>query len=349
MLITLEIRGFRVFDELIVPRLSRINLFTGRNNSGKTTLLEALFLLSGGANPQMVLNDNVIRGIKMVAGSAVPETFWKPIFTDFDMDKTVTIQARHESLGNMCLNITSDRPNTSYELPIGGSGRLSVPEFSNKPGLLFSFTRESQVELEGRIRVVAGGIQVNQPDSPPPFNVIILLSGVGDLQQDATRLGQLRQRKQGDLLVEALRIVEPRLQSIEDNSASGVPMIWGDIGRPELVPLQVMGEGMTRIARLILGISAAPNGIVLVDEVENGLHHSVLGKVWQVIEMAAEQFNTQVIASTHSFECTEAAYRSLDEHNLLVHRIEARNERMHCISYGPDELEAAISHDLEVR
>ena len=349
MLNTLEIRGFRVFDELIVSRLSRINLFTGRNNSGKTTLLEALFLLSGGGNPQMALNANVIRGINLVPGPAGAETFWKPVFTDFDMNGTVTIQAHHESLGAMCLNITTDKPNTSFELPIGDSGRLPDSEFSSRAGLLFSFKIESQTELQGRIRPVAGGFQVDQPDTPRPFNAVILLSGIGNLQEDAMRLGQLRQRKQGNLLVEALRIVEPRLRSIEDNSASGIPMIWGDIGRPELVPLQVMGEGMTRIARLILAISAVPNGVVLVDEVENGLHHSVLSKVWRVIETAAEQFNTQVIATTHSFECTEAAHQALGERSLLVHRIEERDERIHCISYEPDELEAAISHDLEVR
>ena len=349
MLTRLEIRGFRAFDELIVPRLSRINLLTGRNNSGKTTLLEALFLLSGGGNPQMALNANVVRGVNLAAGPAMADTFWKPIFTAFDMSRTVEIQARHESLGSLALTIMTERPDTSFELPLGGSDRLSVPEFSSTAGLLFSFKRESQGDLKGRIRMVADGIQVEQPGLPPPFKAAILLSGIGNLQEDAMRLGQLRQRKQGALLAEALRIVEPRLRSVEDNSASGVPMLWGDIGLPELVPLQVMGEGMTRIARLILAISAVPSGIVLVDEIENGLHHSVLSKVWRAIEAAAEQFNTQIIATTHSFECTEAAWQALDGRSLLVHRLEDGDGTIRCVSYEPDELEAAISHDLEVR
>ena len=110
MLTRLEIRGFRALDELVVPRLSRINLLTGRNNSGKTTLLEALFLLSGGGNPQMALNANVVRGVNLAAGPAMAETFWKPIFTAFDMSRAVEIKARHESLGSLALSIMTERP-----------------------------------------------------------------------------------------------------------------------------------------------------------------------------------------------------------------------------------------------
>ena len=150
-------------------------------------------------------------------------------------------------------------------------------------------------------------------------------------------------------MVSALRIVEPRLQSVEVNSASGVPMIWGDIGLPELVPLPMMGEGMTRIARLILAISAAPGGVVLVDEVENGLHYSALGKVWKAIGEAARQFNTQVVASTHSFECMEAAHQSLDAEDFLVHRLENSDEAIRCITLESEQIRATVEHNLEIR
>ena len=63
MLKHLQIRNFRVFNELKIDRLSRINLIAGRNNSGKTSLLEAIFLLSGAGNAQMAINQNVIRGL----------------------------------------------------------------------------------------------------------------------------------------------------------------------------------------------------------------------------------------------------------------------------------------------
>ena len=149
-----------------------------------------------------------------------------------------------------------------------------------------------------------------------PFPAAILVARSGDVHEDAVRLGKLRRQKRGDLLLNALRIVEPKLRSVEDNSASGWPMIWGDVGLSELVPLPVMGEGMTRIARIVLAVSATPNGVVLIDEIENGLHHSALTDVWQVVEKAASQFGTQVFATTHSLECVQAAHGALSHEGV---------------------------------
>ncbi len=149
--------------------------------------------------------------------------------------------------------------------------------------------------------------------------------------------------------LKALRVFEPRLQSIEDNSSSGSPMIWGDIGWSELVPLSVMGEGMTQIARLVLGIASVPDGVVLVDELENGIHHTVLPDVWRVIDEAAKQFQTQIFATTHSLECVIAAQDSLSENRFRLHRLEIADKTSSCITYEPDAIDSAIRHNLEVR
>ena len=344
----LRIRNFRAFDDLKIDRLGRINLITGRNNSGKTTLLEAVFLLSGAGSAHVALKASAIRGADLAAASAVAETFWKPMFTALDMNRTVEIAGKHETLGSLSLNIALERSGT-VELPFEDPSGAPIAERAGGNALLFTFKKASAPPIHGRMRLTAGGIQAESPDLEPPFPTVILSSRTGNLHDDAMRLGQLRTRKQGGLVVDALATVEPRLKSVEDNTASGSPMIWGDIDLPELVPLPAMGEGMTRIARIILAISTTPNGVVLVDEIENGLHHSALRKVWQSIEAAANQFNTQVIASTHSFECLNAAQQSLGKDDFLVHRLEEMDGGINCVSYEPDEIEAAISHSLEVR
>ena len=140
-----------------------------------------------------------------------------------------------------------------------------------------------------------------------PFGAQFLSTRNASPHEDAVRLGRLRRRKQGDLVLDALRIIEPRLRSIEDSVASGAPMISGDIGLSELVPLAVMGEGMIRIARLVLAVVDSPDGLVLVDEVETGLHHSVLPEVWKAVDAVARRFGTQIVATTHSYECMQAA------------------------------------------
>ena len=199
------------------------------------------------------------------------------------------------------------------------------------------------------IRWQGGGFEVEQPSIRVPFAAIILLSRMPSNIEDAVRLGQLRRQKKRDLVLKALQVIEPRLQSIEENSSSGVPKIWGDIGWSELIPLSVMGDGMSQIARLVLAIASAPGGLVLVDEFENGIHHSILPKVWRVVDEAAKEFRTQIFATTQSLECVIAAQDSLSENRFRLHRLEIADKTSSCITYEPDAIDSAIRHNLEVR
>ncbi len=350
MLERLHIRNYRVFNDLEIDRLSRINLIAGKNNSGKTSLLEAIFLLSGAGNAQMAMNIMAFRGIDSVSGTSqtIRETFWKPIFSALDMDKTVEIRGHHESVGPLNLTVTLDTPRTT-ELPLKVPVGTNLAELSSAPQLMFSFSSRLTGEIKGRMRTTGQAIQLETPHAEVPFLSRFLSSRGGNLKEDAVLLGVLRRQKKGHLLLEALQSIEPRLQSIEDNSASGEPLIWGDIGLSELVPLPVMGEGMTRIARLVLAISATPNGVVLADEIENGLHHSVLSKVWKVVDTAARQFNTQIFATTHSFECVEAAQKALGADGFLLHRLEANGTENRCVTYESEEIDVALRHNLEIR
>ena len=357
MLKSVTIRNFRVFDELSIDSLSRVNLIAGRNNAGKTSLLEALFLLSGGGNPEMGVNSNVIRGpVLSVPVLSVPvlpkmfrETYWKPLFAGLDTDKVVQIVGVHAVRGPLDLHISVERP-TDAEFPIDGPRELSTQDLQGEPSLLLLFKGSTEPEVEGRVRVVGQGIQTKQSAASVPFDAVILSTRIGNDQEDATRLGWLRKQKQSARVLSALQTIEPRLQSIEDISASGIPMIWGDIGLPELVPLAVMGEGMTRLARLVLAIATVPGGLVLVDEIETGLHHTVLPDVWRAVDQAARQFDAQIVATTHSYECIRAAHKALgDGDGFLLHRLEASDKGNRCVTYSPESIDAAMRHELEVR
>ena len=352
MLKSVTIRNFRVFDELSIDHLSRINLIAGRNNAGKTSLLEALFLLSGGGNPQMALNSNVIRGSDFpVSGlrETLQETYWKPMFTALDTGRIVEIAGVHTKRGPLTLRMSLEWPSV-IELPLGDSRESSAKDLQGEPALLHWFKGGSTPEAVRQVRFAGQSIQVEQPAGPVPFESAILSTRIANDQEDAARLGRLRKQKQGARVLDALRIIEPRLQSIEDNSASGFPMIWGDIGLSELVPLVMMGEGMTRLARLVLAIATVPGGLVLVDEIETGLHHTVLADVWRAVDEAAKQFDTQVVATTHSYECVQAAHEALgDGGGFLLHRLEVSDTGNRCVTYRPEDIDAAMRHDLEVR
>ena len=346
MLKRLQIRNFRGFNALKIDQLSHINLIAGKNNSGKTSLLEAMFLLSSAGNVQIAVNPNVVRGIE--PGAPLQDPFWKQLFYNLDMGRHIEIKGYYKSRGELALKITAERQPTT-EIPLERTDGISATNLFDERSLIFQYSDSVNKKIKSHIRFKGQELEVNQPAINILLPAAILLSRSRNIYEDATRLGQLRRQKQGDLLLKALQVIEPKLQSIEDNSSSGAPMIWGDIGLSELVPLSAMGEGMTQIARLVLAIAVVPDGVILIDEVENGIHHSVLPDVWRAIDEAAKQFRTQIFATTHSFECIEAAHHALGPDGFLLHRLEVSDEGSRCVTYEPDSINAAIRHNLEVR
>ena len=355
MLSNLHINNFRAFNPFKIDKLGKINIVSGGNNSGKTSLLEAIFLLSGAANPSLLLNANIIRGVTIISGSehVVRSALWKPVFRDLDMSEAIEVTGHHFSCGEVAVRLTLERPHL-FELPLD-NGKVTVgDEPQNKETFILSYVLNGRSKANFNITLTGNAMQVQagQTDVQIPFPATILSSRNRNSEEDAQRLGHLRQQKKGDLVIEALRAIEPRLQSLEVNTTTGGAMIWGDVGLSELVPLPVMGDGMIQLVRIVLALSSVPDGIVLIDEIENGLHHSVLSKVWQVIEKAGNQFNTQIVATTHSYECIAAAeqvFKSSGEDVFLLHRIERLKTGVRCVTYDKQTMGAAMQHNMEVR
>ena len=351
MLERLRIRNFRGFEDLRVDHLRRINLFAGQNNTGKSTLLEAIFLLGSAANPQLAVNTYVVRssGVEISGRESIAETFWRPLFFTLDTGGAISVSGQHSVIGDLDLTITLDRHITP-EIPRKKAGGALTEAHVDERLLTFKYTDPKAGTLTGQARETTETVAFDRTGKEyNAFVAAMLKSGRGDIQQDAVNLGRLRKRKSGGLLLEALQVVDSRLQSIEDNASSGAPMIWVDIGLRELLPLPVMGQGLTHMARLVLDATAVQNGVLLVDEIENGLHHTVLPDVWRAVRKTTEQFNVQVFATTHSFECVQAAHAALGPDGFRLHRLETVGGTTRCITYDDDAIEGAVRHNLEVR
>ena len=354
MLSEIQVKNYRGIDDLNIRTLGRVNLIAGRNNSGKTALLESIFLLSGWGNPDLAVRVNAFRGVDFgsMSANAVRDYLWKPLFSNFSVDRTISISGRFEPLGQHSLDITLKKARTA-DIQLGDSKPVFSSGGMSLDTLELSFCDHEGVEHIGSVRpdVQPAGqvLQFTPPNANVGYIARFLSTRAGNLQNDAIELGRLRTRKQAALVVDALRKIDPRLRSIEDNSASGSSLIWGDIGLPELLPMSSMGEGMTRVTRLVLAIMSSAGGVVLIDEIENGLHHSVLPVVWETIDHASKQFNTQVFATTHSLECITAADSALRGSDFLFHRLDAVETGIRCVTYDVDERHASIKHGLEMR
>ena len=150
-----------------------------------------------------------------------------------------------------------------------------------------------------------------------------------------------------------IRLLEPRLRRMETITDSrGVPAIYGDIGSSPPLPVSVMGEGTKRLLALSLAFLKAQNGVILVDEIENGLHHSVLIDVWKNLDWLSREFNVQVFATTHSYECIVAAnnaFNELESTDLHFHRMHRQDNKIKAVTYDKQALDTNIEYLWELR
>jgi len=373
------IKNFRCFGELELKPLERVNLIVGMNNVGKTALLEALFLHVGPNNPGLSLAINAFRGIERFPVD--PEEIWGWLFFDKRVSETIELTSSGEHDGRHSLRIYLVEPQESRMVlgdtgptgPTGPQDRMGPQKpwgaspdetaFSKAIGSLTTVAGPRELKLE--YQDAAGQIGISRAFIVPPNEVktehaqlgplpmgVFLGTHFRSLQEDAVRFSNLERVRRQDEVLTALQILEPRLSRLAVLVTSGVPMVCGDVGLETLVPLPLMGEGMVRLLSMVLAIANASGGTVLIDEIENGLHYSVMIEVWKAIAHAARQSNAQIFATTHSWECVEAAHEAFmaaETYDFRLHRLERVGHEIRSVTYDQKTLATAIATGLEVR
>jgi hypothetical protein len=352
-----KIKNFRCFKEITLDPLERLNLIAGKNNAGKTSFLEALFLHVGPNNPNLPLTVNVFRGIEFF--SVEPEELWGSLFFDKDIEGNIELTSINERDERNTLKITLEEPEESFIIPSTSGATTTTtiePETSLSPrSRELLLTYENGTGRTGISRAAInqqGEIKGRQSELKHKFPGVFLPSRNRFLRADADRYSKLDRKGKTEQLLHTMKLLEPRLKRLAVLVTGGVPLINGDIGLNELVPIPIMGEGMVRLISILLAVYDSPDGIILIDEIENGLHHTVMAKVWEAIAQAARQSNTQIFATTHSWECVVAAHQALnasDVYDFLFHRFNLTNGEIKAVTYDQRKLNTAIATGLEVR
>lgn len=356
MLSEFEVRNFRGFRSLRIQSLQRINLIAGANNVGKTALLEGIFLHLGVNNPELPLRINIIRGIERYR--IQPEELWGWLFHDKNLDVRIELRSRDAEGQDRQLEISLSEPERSRVSGINGESGAGSPQGSltteGKPReLLIAYSDSTGQSSQSRVLIEPPGeLSVRRSAGVSIPLAIYLSTRARFVQEDAERFSNIARTGHDEALLPILRRLEPRLKKLSVVVSGGVPLIHGDIGLGELVPLPIMGEGMVRLISILLAIANAPRGYVMVDEIENGLHHTVMKEVFQAIGEAARGYQSQVFATTHNWECIRAAHEASsgsDVYDFRLHRLERVNGEIMTIGYDQEALGAAIGSDLEVR
>lgn len=335
MLDSLTIKNFRSLADFQVAKLGRVNLIVGKNNAGKSSVLEALRIYAG--NGQRELLDSI--------SIEHDEKYRTREDERLDPDAPLPFQ-----------DFFTGRKFPSDDETFIQIGSINNPEDTLRVQHVFMMEeRESIIDEVGEtnIRVrrqivpksqqqidevdLRQALQISKAEKRyPPF---FLDSGFSRIRQSLFEFSStipcgviptqfISQNELSDewdgivftdheeIVRQAMRIIAPEFENLtfvrNDESRSmsrpslqrSAKVKMSDIARP--VPLNSLGDGMLRVLQLALKLFSAKGGFLLIDEFENGLHYSVQEKVWALVFEMAEKLNIQVFATTHSWDCIES-------------------------------------------
>jgi AAA15 family ATPase/GTPase len=363
MIRSLRVENFRGIKKAEARRLQRLNIVTGRNAGGKTTFLEAVYLNSGGANAELALKVAAFRGDVLVQPES--DRIFRSCFNDMEESRHVQIfaeEVRQARLRSRSLTIEAQTRNQSV------AGRLERKTFVT--GIRFRFRGPagealSEASFPDQIvdRLSQSPSWIATDKSPLKITTeknedIIFAKFISPYVRDVLKemhddLALLLKEKSISRVIRILSIVQKDIQTLVPITEFGEPNIYVDIGRSQLLPIAVLGSGFFHLLRLGLAISQVERGIILIDELEDGLHYSILFDVAKlIIENLEHRRNLQIFISTHSSELIKTfldAARSENFSDLCIINMSPSPDGISTKYFDREEMQYAIDLDAELR
>ena len=371
---SINIKNFRAIRDLTFSDFKRLNMIVGRNNCGKTSILETLFLLTNPGNAPLTVLVNNLRHYVIQN-----ENGWTMLFNNLDVNKPIELSAQlthPRELRSMKIRphrrsgaLTAMKPTPGDQVPINEQmkGNFSGSE-SAVTGLDVDFSISepgpgktpqkytSSVQFSGPAVPGPLGLQPPQlanqvsPNYKETLRATLLTSSsiTGSM---AARFNDIQIKKRVATVISTLKRIEPNLTALTLGSDG---IIYADVGLTTLIPVNMMGDGIVKVLAIILAIADCQDGVLLIDEVETGLHISSHPVLWDAVFQSAEENRTQIVMTTHSRECIETfseAWNRLlpqsDEARLF--RLERKDADMKIVPYDRKALSTALESDWEVR
>ena len=351
MLNTLSINNFRCFPKFELQDLGTINLLVGKNNSGKTTIIEAIYLLSSQTYLEALIEILINRGEYNNVYTPRERKLLdiKHLFYGHRMD----IDSQFSILGK------TNGYTQQFTVNLGHAGdqRKSLDLQEQKIFIQLS-NKEDQIKLplyrDGYLsdnRIAHTYKYLNDHREKTQFVTPYYLAD----KKMVELFDKLVLTPEERLVIEALQIIEPTIERIatvsykEGQDGEFVVLLSGN---EQPIPIGSMGDGIRKILGLVLTIINAKNGTLLVDEIDLGLHFSTMFDMWKLIWRTAKRLNVQVFATTHSSDCwtslaTIIGDQDQTEKDITIHRIEKGKSKS--IVFDKDEIVIAAERGIEVR
>ena len=360
MIQSLHVENFRCFKDLSVEDFGRFNIVVGNNAGGKTALLEAIYLPGGG--PDYVFKYFTWRGLPFPQGQWTRsgfESLWRDLFYQFDFTETISIKAKGTPENNRELRLFFDDLDVNKSFPASPIPGLPPPPPFPSPASTITPVVFETTDGNGDIFTLRSTINAKGEYEPtgsvaPALISFIPSSFVSNATEAANMFSDLSKKNKSEQLQEKLRAVFPDISDISIEILSGgvTSLYCAMPGVKEKVPIGLVSTGVSRLVQILLNIAVAPNGAVVVDEIENGFYYKALPKVWEAIILFCEAYNVQLFASTHSGDCLKALEPFLrtkySDFRLL--RAEVTKGHAHTVRvFNGKDFDAALESGTEVR
>lgn len=346
MIESLKIKNFKNLDGLEIPHLSQINLISGQNNVGKSTLLEAIAIYT---NPSQIIE--ILRERD-----------------EFPLYKEENETERINQNTNAFSSLFTDRKDEVSENNV-----IEISDKENTLSIQFSYySPKTDIEYIKKVITITRQnktvsiLHLNSPiDSlnqrlgiDNDSNIIIKLNTepIGT-EHIANFFDNIALTEKEDNVIGALQIIEPNLNKLafiaESQYRFRRPIVTLK-GSNRRFPLKSMGDGINHILSIILALVNCENGCLLIDEIDNGLHYSVQENLWRVIFDLAKKLNIQVFATTHSNDCINSFTEVVKEENNAsiggFYRMQKRKSgKIELVEYNAEELNSVSEHNIEIR
>lgn len=349
---SIRIEGLRALDHVRLEGLRRVNLIVGKNNVGKTTVLESLLLLGGATNPAMLLTLGLMRGQRLDRARPDPEPIWRSFSHAFQDSRVIEIAGRRGGeAGDRVLQIIREISQATSELDEAQTVARAFGELRMN-GIGFTYSGPDGVPLTTSARMENGELRNYDQKYRKDFVRTVLVSArARTLEREADQYGHLLRMKREGPVLEALRLLDERIQRLEIVHEAGAPAIYCDIGFPTLAPLTVCGDGVVRLFSFVVELTSVGGGVLLVDEIDAGLHHSVMVPFWRTLRGLAEKQDVQIFATTHNDDLLRSAMAAFGEDLswFRLHRLDRRKDGIVAVCYEDDALALARDERFEVR
>ncbi len=310
MIQKIAISHFRCFRETEIDGFTRVNLIGGLNNAGKTAFLEAL-LLNGSPTLDTLLLLRQQRGESDLYAKEFPANTWDYLFYGQDKDKTIKLTTDWgKELNSVvtidCYGKNEDISKLKYKLlgyDLGKGKNYAFLRFvANKKTTLSAILSDEIGIYEHEIFY---GDNSNYSSSRI-FNInLIPAQSKQSGAELAKAFSKAARINKTHLVKKALQLVDSTISEINVSVFNGINLMLSREGE-NAMPVSMFGDAINKIVHIILTVINNNSSILLIDEIENGIHYTVQRQFWKYLFTLAKEFDIQIFATTHSLEMIQA-------------------------------------------